>query len=726
MSPSNLAYVIYTSGSTGQPKGVCTSHAAITTSLDWIASELGIDTSDSAVQRCDYTFDVSVWESFSMLAFGGTFIVPKPGGARDSAYVVELIRSHQATVLYAVPTMLSEFIDSDGSRGCSSLKSIVCIGEALPGLLQQRVHDRLPAVKLWNAYGPTEAAVGVTLWLCRREDGAKAPPVGSPAWNTPIYLLDDKLAPVPDGETGEIFIAGDYLARGYFSQPALTAERFIVNPFGPSRARMYRTGDQAERRADGELYYLGRDDNQVKFDGIRIELGEVEAAVASLPGVARTAVIARDVGGESRLIAYVVMKPGASTLKATDAKAEMGRRMPRYLTPSFFVTVSEFPLTSSGKLDVSALPAPNPEDATTAYREPQGDLECFFAETFARLLGVTRVGADDSFFDLGGTSLTAMRLASRVKAKTGLALEMRSLVEHGTPSGLAKVMTLMKNGADLFTDLPFDSRPIVFVLPGAGGSDLSLVAFALACDPVLDMRILDYPDWHSLCRPGVSFQRWASELADRLVAQAPAGNINMIGYSLGGDVAYEMAQNLERRGRRIGFLGVIDTVAPSDPDKPGGTRGRTLAEKIAQIVRDREIVFAITNNTLGRVPVRLLPWLPALLSFGSERRRDEVEAQMVTTVGMHLDKAWRRDAFRYAPIQSPTYLFRVKPNSLDEGRFDGWWERAARLVCREVDGNHWTMLSGPNLNSFVTTFVACVREALEQAPTEMPLTNRAG
>ena len=713
LKSSDLAYVLYTSGSTGAPKGVCVSHAAITTSLDWIVGELGVGASDGTVHRCDYTFDLSVWEIFSMLAFGGTLVLPKPGGARDSSHVAELIRMHGTTVFYAVPTMLSEFIESDGSRHCTSLKSIVCIGEALSGALQESIHARLPAIKLWNAYGPTEAAVGVTLWLCRREDGAKAPPIGVPACNTQIYLLDEALSPVAVGETGEIFIAGDYLARGYLGQAELTAERFIPSPFGSPDARMYRTGDLAERRHDGEIYFLGRNDTQVKFNGIRVELGEIEAAVAGLPNVARAAVIAREIGGESRLIAYVIMKPGAPALNAAEAKATLGRRLPRYLTPSFFVAVDRFCTTTSAKLDTRALPDPNPEDGQACYREPRGDLERFFADTFARLMGVARVGADDSFFDLGGTSLTAMRLAACVKAFTGRVLSMRSLVEEGTPAGLARAMRLMTRGDDVITDLPFDRRPIVFLLPGAGGSDLMLGSFAVACDQHMDMRILESPDWRSLCHAGVSFQSWAAELADRIVAQSPVGDINLAGYSLGGDLAYEIAQNLRRRGRRTGFLAIIDTDAPLDSGALGDKRPRSLWRRIARVIRDRELALAITTNSYGSIPVPLLPLLHQALSFGSAARREKVESRIVTTVGTSLGKAWRQDAARYSPLHAPTYLFRVRPNSLDEGRFDGWWDRTPNLICREVDGDHMSLLSEPNLHGFATTFIACAREALD-------------
>ena len=669
--PENLAYVIYTSGSTGQPKGVGNTHRGIVTSLDWIIGELGISAADATVQRCDYTFDVSIWEIFSILTVGGVLILPRPGGARDSTHVAELVIQYGGTTLFAVPTMLSELIDNEHSAGCRSLRNIVAIGEALPGLLQQRVHERLPTVRFWNSYGPTEAAVGVTLWLCRRQDGAKPPPIGAPAWNTQIHILDETLRPVPDGESGELYIAGDFLARGYVGKPELTAERFIPSPFGPPGARMYRTGDLAQRRADGEIFFLGRNDSQVKFNGIRVELGEIEAAVSRLPGVARTAVIAREIGGENRLIAYVIMKPGARPIVPAEAKSFLGQFLPRYLVPSFFVPLAAFPLTASAKLNARALPDPDINVGAAPFREPTGDLEVFFAETFAQLMGAPRVGADDSFFDLGGTSLTAMRLASRTKTKTGLILPMRALVEHPTPAALAKVMGQLRNGEDIFTGLPFDSRPVVFVLPGAGGSDISLVGFVIACDPVLDLRILDYPDWKSLCAPDMTFQRWVDGLTERLLAAAPAGPINLTGYSLGGDVAYELAQNLRRRGRQIGFLGIIDTDAPSTrTDKAASTGGvGRITRKIARLVHDREIGLAVMINLLARVPPRYLPVLSRVLSIGSIERRERVESRMVTTIGMTLRRSWLGDgddlsAARSADLPVPRRIERVGRRSL--------------------------------------------------------------
>ncbi len=710
----NLAYVIYTSGSTGKPKGVCNSHGGIVTSLDWLTTTLGLNAFDICIQRAEYTFDLSVWEIFSVLVVGGTLVLLRPGGARDSTYVCDVARKLDVTLMFFVPTMLNELIECDAASDCNSIRNIVAIGETLSGHLQQKTHDCLPSVILWNGYGPTEAAVGVTLWRCRREDGASPPPIGSWAENTQIYILDGDLRPVSNGQPGDLYIAGDYLARGYLGMPELTAEKFVPCPFGPPGARMYLSGDIAERRNDGEIYFIGRNDSQIKFNGIRIELGEIEAAISALEGIARVAVISRSFNGENRLIAYVVTNPHRHELDVPRLKSELMRRIPRYLVPSFFVEVPEFPLTTSGKLDRKALPDPEVSRGHTEYREPSTELEIFFADTFAQLTGTTRVGLDESFFDLGGTSLTAMRLASRTKAKTGLVLPMRALVENPTPAALARVMDALKAGETPFTLLPFDRRPVVFVLPGAGGSDISLGEFVLACDPVLDLRILDYPDWHDLCDPGVTFQAWVDNLANLVVDVVPSGDINLTGYSLGSDVAYELAQNLRRRGRRIGFLGIIDMEAPS-------TRGgkasfadqfKGIAKKIGRIVHEREVGLAVMTNTLGGVPPRYLPLLPGLLSLGSRERRESIEGRMVVTVSMTLRKQWLRIASSYAPLEAPTLLFRVKPGTLDEGRFDGWWERCADVRPVQVDGNHFTILAHENVQSFVETYLDATRDIL--------------
>ncbi|MBW3650621.1 MAG: amino acid adenylation domain-containing protein, partial [Actinobacteria bacterium] len=306
--PEQLAYVIYTSGSTGRPKGVAVSHRSIVNRLLWMQSEYGLAGDDRVLQKTPSSFDVSVWEFFWTLNAGATLVVAKPGGHRDPAYLAGLIQRERVTTLHFVPSMLHAFLAEPTAARCRSLRRVICSGEALPAALRDRFYRTFgtSGPELHNLYGPTEAAVDVTSWACSPDDVGGVP-IGRPVWNTGLRVLDHRLRPLEPGRTGELYLAGVQLARGYLNRPGLTAERFVADPFGSPGSRMYRTGDLARGRDDGALEYLGRIDDQVKIRGFRVELGEIEAALGSCPGVRQAAVVADGNGaGEVRLVGYVV------------------------------------------------------------------------------------------------------------------------------------------------------------------------------------------------------------------------------------------------------------------------------------------------------------------------------------------------------------------------------------------------------------------------------------
>ncbi|MBU3062100.1 amino acid adenylation domain-containing protein [Nocardia sp. NEAU-G5] len=439
LRPDHLAYVIFTSGSTGRPKGVGVSHAAIVNRLCWMQHEYPLDEGDVVLQKTPATFDVSVWEFFWPLQIGARLVVAAPEGHRDPSYLAAVIAEKGVTTVHFVPSMLSVFVTDTDIRGCTSLRRVFCSGEALPAATVREFHAALAhsTVELHNLYGPTEAAVDVTSWRCA--PGQDTVPIGAPIWNTQVYVLDERLCPAPPGVVGELYLAGVQLARGYLGRAGLSADRFVASPFAPG-ARMYRTGDLVRWRASaaGVLEYLGRSDFQVKIRGLRIELGEIEAALLAQPRVARAVCVAHSTHGGDELVGYLVATPGAE-LDAAEVADGLRHSLPGYMVPAHLIVLDELPLSSNGKVDRRALPAP----AAGAYRSgqpltaPRTEVERGLAAIFIEVLGHTEIGVEESFFDLGGNSLSAARAVARINGSLGTDLSIRDLFESATVATLA-------------------------------------------------------------------------------------------------------------------------------------------------------------------------------------------------------------------------------------------------------------------------------------------------
>jgi amino acid adenylation domain-containing protein len=432
--PDSLAYVIYTSGSTGRPKGVMNQHRGVVNRLVWMQAQFGIGADDVVLQKTPFGFDVSVWEFFWPLQQGATLVMARPDGHRDPLYLQEVIERRGVTTLHFVPSMLQQFVETADPARCTSLRRVICSGEALPPALVERFYERFAGpVVLTNLYGPTEAAVDVSCWTCPREDAAGVVPIGRPVWNTALYVLDASLKPVPVGVPGELYIGGVQVARGYQGRAAMTAERFVPDPFSVrGGARLYRTGDRARWRADGAIEYLGRLDFQVKVRGFRIELGEIEAALLEHEGVRECAVLVREDAGEKRVVAYVV-----GDVEMDGLRAHVRHRLPDYMVPGAFVDLDRLPLTENGKLDRKALPAPEYVADADRYVAPRTPVEEVLAGIWAETLRLERVGVTESFFELGGHSLLATRVISRVRQVLGVELPLRALFEGPTVAELA-------------------------------------------------------------------------------------------------------------------------------------------------------------------------------------------------------------------------------------------------------------------------------------------------
>ncbi|WP_433528257.1 amino acid adenylation domain-containing protein [Micromonospora sp. CA-263727] len=428
VTPGHAAYLIYTSGSTGRPKGALIEHRAIVNRLLWMQDTYRLDASDRVLQKTPIGFDVSVWELFWPLITGATLVLARPGGHRDPAYLAEEIRTAGITTVHFVPSMLRAFL-AEPVGPLPSLRRMICSGEALPPDLADQVHERIGCA-LHNLYGPTETAVDVTALRCTPGEPVT---IGRPIANTTAYIVDARLEPVPVGVPGELLIGGVQLARGYLGRAALTAERFIPDPFAATPGgRLYRTGDLARHRPDGSIEYLGRIDHQVKVRGQRIELGEVEAVLHTAPGVTAAAVTVRD----EQLVGYVV-----GPADVHQVRTYLLDRLPDAMVPARWATLPALPLTSSGKVDRRALPAPDPvrDGSAESLVAPRNELEARIAEAFGAALGLDTVGVTESFFLLGGDSMRAIRMVGLLRA-AGLAVAVQDLFTHQSVADLAGVV----------------------------------------------------------------------------------------------------------------------------------------------------------------------------------------------------------------------------------------------------------------------------------------------
>lgn len=454
-SSANLAYMIYTSGSTGKPKGAMNEHRSIVNRLLWMQEQYRLTEGDVVLQKTPFSFDVSVWEFFWPLITGARLVIAQPGGHRDPSYLVRLIQAYKVTVLHFVPSMLRVFAETSGVEQCSTLRAVICSGEALPPDLVDAMHARSTA-QIHNLYGPTEAAVDVTYWHCPRVDHTTIVPIGRPVANTQCYVLDDHLRILPVGFPGELHLGGIQVGRGYHNRPELTAEKFIPDPFrGEPEARLYRTGDLCRYLPDGSIEYLGRIDHQVKIRGFRIELGEIENLLAQHPNIKEAVVMAReDTPGDKRLVAYIVPRISPPPT-GHEMAVHIKRTLPEFMLPASFVVLAQLPLSPNGKADRKALPkpeAPRPRNPG-AHVQPTTELEKQIAAIWCEVLSVPRVDIHDNFFDIGGQSLKLMRVHQRLREQMAQEVPIVALFQHPTVGALSTFLARKDSAAARQDDL---------------------------------------------------------------------------------------------------------------------------------------------------------------------------------------------------------------------------------------------------------------------------------
>ncbi|MZQ80588.1 amino acid adenylation domain-containing protein [Paenibacillus sp. 5J-6] len=457
---TSLAYIIYTSGSTGLPKGVMIEHTSVVNFLLALQAEYPLQSEERFMSRSTYTFDVSIPELFIGFLEGAALVIQPEGKEKNPEALAQAISLHQVTHIQFVPSMLKAFLQSgEFLEQLSTLKYVFNVGEAIKSELVREFYSLLPGVKLVNLYGPTEATIyATTEWLSPTLSGANIP-IGQPLNNMRAYVLDSAQMLQPIGIAGELCLAGVGVARGYFNRVELTAEKFIVDPFKPEE-RMYRTGDLARWLPDGTLEYMGRMDYQVKVRGYRIELGEIESKLLAFENINEAVVMARDgEDGESYLCAYVTSD---DELAGHGLRAALVRVLPHYMVPTYFVQMEKMPLTANGKTDRKALPAPEDNSLSIGltYEAPATPLQEQLAEIWQDILEIRPVGIHDNFFDLGGHSLKATQLISRIHKQLDIQVPLRDLFRHSTIKELAIAMGDMQK--HVYAEIPVAERRDVY------------------------------------------------------------------------------------------------------------------------------------------------------------------------------------------------------------------------------------------------------------------------
>ena len=713
VSSDSLAYILYTSGSTGEPKGVEVTHRSVVNLLYSLAETPGITAADTVLALTTLSFDISVAEIFLPLSIGARIILAGDEAAVDISLLKQLIEEFQPTIIQATPSRWRLLLEA-GWRAKPDLK-IFCTGEALPRGLAKQLTAMSPSV--WNLYGPTETTVFSS--VARVEEGPIH--VGRPIANTRAYILDANSNPMPVGVPGELYIGGLGVSRGYRNRPELTAEKFLADPFDSGhKGRLFRTGDAARYLSGGEIEYLGRLDNQVKVRGFRIELGEIESVLRQAPGVGEAvAVVREDIAGERRLAAYVVPKHATQTPSIEQLRSLLERKLPDYMMPSAFAVLGKLPLTPSGKIDRRALPAPDrgrPTQQGTCVA-PRDTIELRFTQIWEDILGLRPVGVTDNFFDLGGHSLLAVRLIARIHKQFGQKLPLPTLFQGATIEQLAGVLrrspSPMHRSPLVGIHLGGSRRPF-FCVHAVGGGVLGYAGLSRRLGPDQPFYGLEHPGLDGDSESHARIEEMATDYLAALRAVQPEDPYLLGGWSFGGIIAFEMAQQLEAQGQKVALLALMDASALA-PEQSSAA----AIEGTALLALARDFGFDVDDDTfLSDHLSRLAP--DEQLTYIFERVRathlapPDVELAQLRR-HLHVLQTNLRARQSYRPQNYPglitLLLASERSGAVPQDPTLGWGKLATGgIEVQPVPGNHYTILREPHVQVLAERLRTALRE----------------
>jgi len=687
---SNLSYVLFTSGSTGRPKGVALEHRSAVIFLQWARELFLPEEVAGTLLATSICFDLSVFEMFVPLSMGGKVII-----AQNALALAKLPAAHEVTLINTVPSALAELLRMGAIP--PSVQVVNLAGEALPTSLAQQIYQETRVNKVYNLYGPTEDTTYSTYTLVPR--GGEVT-IGRPLPNTQVYILDESHQPLPIGVPGELYLAGDGLARGYFGRDDLTGERFVPNPFAKqSGARMYRTGDLARFLADGDIQYLGRIDNQVKLHGFRIELGEIEAVLAKHPLVQSAVVIVReDIPGDKRLVAYVVAS--AMSLSGALLKDLVRQRLPEYMVPSAFVLMDALPLSPNGKINRRLLPVP---DCSTTDGEdvmaPRDELESALVKVWQSVLGVPNIGVRDNFFDLGGHSLTAARVLTEVEKVIGKEIPLSTLFRGATVESLARFIRERAEARDpvaLEIQRGGSSRLSFFAIVPPGEECLGYAMLARHMGPQQTVyKIQGHAPIVGSERPysAQEMQAITDEYVAAMRRVQPRGPYCLGGLCDGTHIAEQIVLSLEAHGEEVGLFAIFDTWVLQHSQRRWlwkldyyhqrlrKFKGLNLRQRLASYKREAENKV---QNLRNQKPPRT-DW----------------------------QQAYWPENFVLKRFRSPVVLFKrpKQPFYYINDRRMGWGRRTESGVeVHEVDFHHGEILREPHIRIFGEKLAECIAQ----------------
>ncbi|MFY7822882.1 MAG: amino acid adenylation domain-containing protein [Planktothrix agardhii] len=730
VSADNLAYIIYTSGSTGTPKGVVVTHQAVNR-LILNTNYIQFTPDDCVVQASNIAFDAATFEIWGALLNGAKIIIlPKSVLLSPQEFALSL-KENQISVLFLTTALFNQLANLV-PQAFNNLRCLLFGGEAVDPKWVQEVRSKGAPQRLLHVYGPTENTTFSSWYLVENlPSTATTIPIGKAIANTQIYLLDKNLQPVPVGVVGELHIGGAGLARGYLNRPELTQEKFIPNPFSNyPDSRLYKTGDLARYLPDGNIEYIGRIDNQVKIRGFRVELGEIEAVISQNEDIQSVCVIVReDNPGDKRLVAYIVPKLGV-TMTSEDFRQFLTHKLPGYMVPSAFVMLEFLPLTANGKIDRRALKAPSNTSDSDRFIEARSQLELSLVQIWSKVLKIDKIGVRDNFFDLGGHSLLAPYLTTQIKEQFGKEIALTALFQNPTIEQLATIIQSDSDNSSescLVPIQPNGSKPPFFCVPGAGGRPFyfyHLGRYLGKDQPFYSFENDLYQQFGAITQ----IEAIASIYIQAMQDLQPQGPYFLGGHSYGGNVVFEMAQQLVQQGQKVALLAIIDSSAPTYKDKQmlldyiNWDHARWLAEvsKGIEVYLDKTV--DISYKTLQSLTVE--EQLKYVLNFF--KMANMLPPNAKTTQLENIVQAYKTSCLclvDYLPKQiypNKITILRANEDLPDDPNRDlvaecsedlslGWSEFSSEAVdIHYVLGNHITIMAEPHVQVLAEQLKVCI------------------